>query len=338
MKFLERQTIGGQLATAICVLLVPLIAAVLWSASRTRLERQHEVQQTAASVASAAAAHLEQYIESLDATAAAALQHPGVISLDPACCQQLFAQLLEHQPLLTNVVLTLPDGTLRALAAGPPGANGQISRAWIGKVTSTGEPVISEWYKGQVSGKPVVTLGYPVRAADGSITGVLGLSVDLSRLDRVFAEVPLPAGSVITLIDRSGLVLARSVDAERFIGKMSSPENHSLVLCIDIGGEAVGALGVHPLDDVYRRSAEVGYWLGEPYWGRGIISRAVPMICEQAFAKNPELVRLQASVYAWNPASARVLEKAGFTREGVLAKSVFKDGTLLDSWMYAKLR
>ena len=218
MKFLERQTIGGQLATAICVLLVPLIAAVLWSASRTRLERQHEVQQMAASVAGASAAHLERYIAGLDTIAAAALQHPAVMSLDPGCCQPLFTQLLEREPLLTGVVLTLPDGTLRAAAAAPSAANGQTSRAWVGKVTSTGQPVISEWYKGQASGKPIVTLGYPVRAADGVIAGALGLSVDLSRLDRVFAEVPLPAGSVITLIDRSGLVLARSVDAERFIG------------------------------------------------------------------------------------------------------------------------
>lgn len=130
----------------------------------------------------------------------------------------------------------------------------------------------------------------------------------------------------------------RLEDAQNFIAKMTSTENHSLVRCIEVGGEAVGALGVHPLDDVYKRSAEVGYWLGEPFWGRAIISRALPMICDEAFAKLPELVRLQAAVYAWNPASARVLEKAGFTREGTLAKSVFKDGTLLDSWLYAKLR
>jgi C4-dicarboxylate-specific signal transduction histidine kinase len=218
LKFLERQSIRGQLATAIGVLLVPLVAAVLWSANRTRLERQHEVQQTAVSVARASAAHLEQYIESLDAIAAAALQHPAVKSLDAGCCQQMFADVIRHQPLLTNIVLTLPDGTLRAAGTSPPAGNGQISRSWIAQVTSTRQPVISEWYKGQISGKPVVTLGYPVLAADGSVAGALGLSIDLSRLQTVFAEVPLPPGSVITMLDRSGLVLARSVDGERFIG------------------------------------------------------------------------------------------------------------------------
>jgi C4-dicarboxylate-specific signal transduction histidine kinase len=263
LKFLERQTIGGQLATAICVLLVPLIAAVLWSASRTRLERQHEVQQMAASVAGASAAHLEQYIESLDSIAAAVLQHPGVMSLDPGCCQRLFTQLLERGPILTSVVLTLPDGTLRASAAVPSAANGQTSRAWIGKVTSTGQPVISEWYKGQVSGKPVVTLGYPVRAADGSIAGALGLSVDLSRLDRVFAEVPLPDGSVITLIDRSGLVLARSVDAERFIGTTVAPPPADVA-------RAAPTIGVEP-DGVERISAVASVRRGP--W---VLSVAIP--------------------------------------------------------------
>ena len=107
---------------------------------------------------------------------------------------------------------------MRAVALPSSASAGQIARAWIANVTATGKPVISDWYKGQVSGKPVVTLGYPVRAADQSVAGALGLSIDLSRLQMVFAKVPLPAGSVITLLDRSGLVLARSADAERFIG------------------------------------------------------------------------------------------------------------------------
>jgi C4-dicarboxylate-specific signal transduction histidine kinase len=223
LKLLERLTIGGQLATAICALLIPLIAAVIWSANRTRLERQREVELMAEALAGASAAHLEQYLESLDAIAAATLQHPGVTALDPGCCRDLFAQLLAHQPLLTNVVLTDREGAVRATALPSSPIAGQIARAWIASVIATGKPVISDWYKGQVSGKPVVTLGYPVRAADQSIAGALGLSVDLARLQMVFAKVPLPDGSVITLLDRSGLVLARSIDAERFIGTTMTP-------------------------------------------------------------------------------------------------------------------
>ncbi len=262
MKFLERQTIGGQLATAICALLVPLIAAVLWSANRTRLERWHEVEQTAASVAGASAAHLEQYIESLDAIAAAAVQHPAVKALEPGCCVELFTQILSHQPLITNVVLTGPDGTLKA-AAVPPASTASISRAWAAKVTTTGKPVISDWYKAQVNGKPVVTLGYPVRATDGTVAGALGLSIDLSRLQTAFAEVPLPAGSVITLLDRSGLVLARSVDAERFIGTTVTPPP------ADVAG-APPTLTAEP-DGVERIAA-----LGSVRRGNWVLSVAIP--------------------------------------------------------------
>ena len=130
----------------------------------------------------------------------------------------------------------------------------------------------------------------------------------------------------------------RLEDARSFIAKFTSVDQRSIVRCIDVGGEAVGAVGVHPLDDVYRRSAEVGYWLAEPLWGRGIMSRAVVTLSDEAFVHLPDVVRLQAAVFGWNPASAHVLEKAGYVREGVLRQSVFKDGVLADSFMYARLR
>lgn len=130
----------------------------------------------------------------------------------------------------------------------------------------------------------------------------------------------------------------RLEDAHGFIEKFSAEQPRGLVRCIEVEGEAVGGIGVHPLDDVYRRSAELGYWLGEPFWGRGIATAAVRAISEAAFVKDRELVRIQASVFGWNPSSARVLEKAGFAREGVLRQSVFKDGVLADSYLYARVR
>ncbi len=119
-------------------------------------------------------------------------------------------------------------------------------------MTATGKPVISDWYKGQVSGKPVVTLGYPVRAADQSVAGALGLSIDLSRLQMVFAKVPLPAGSVITLLDRSGLVLARSADAERFIGTTMMPPADAAAGPPRITGEPDGVQRITALGSIRR--------------------------------------------------------------------------------------
>jgi RimJ/RimL family protein N-acetyltransferase len=103
---------------------------------------------------------------------------------------------------------------------------------------------------------------------------------------------------------------------------------------IDVGGEAVGGIGFHPQEDVHRRSAELGYWLGEPFWGRGIATQAVRAISAHAL-RSYDLTRLYAYVFEWNAASARVLAKAGFSLEGRLRRSVTKDGRLIDQFLYA---
>ena len=125
-------------------------------------------------------------------------------------------------------------------------------------------------------------------------------------------------------------------DAEAYVReRLEQPQR--LMFCLDVGGEAVGGIGVHPGDDVNRLTAELGYWLAERFWGRGIMTAAVGAIVRHAFETLP-LERIEAFVYANNPASARVLEKCGFTFEGRLRRSVIKDGTVLDSLLYALLR
>ena len=106
---------------------------------------------------------------------------------------------------------------------------------------------------------------------------------------------------------------------------------------IDVRGEAVGGIGVEPGEGVYARTGRFGYWLGEPFWGRGIMTAAVRATTNYIFS-HMELVRLEAPVFEWNPASMRVLEKCGFTRESVQRRSVFKDGQIIDSVMYARVR
>jgi RimJ/RimL family protein N-acetyltransferase len=101
--------------------------------------------------------------------------------------------------------------------------------------------------------------------------------------------------------------------------------------------ELIGAVGFEVQEDVYRRSAEIGYWVAEPYWGRGIATRAVGALTAFAFARH-DLVRTFAGVFSSNPASARVLEKAGYTFEGRLRRSVVKDGIVLDQLVYAMVR
>lgn len=105
---------------------------------------------------------------------------------------------------------------------------------------------------------------------------------------------------------------------------------------IEVDGEAAGGISLDRLADVHSRTAHIGYWLGEAHWGRGIMTAAVRGVSDHAFEARRYL-RLEAPVFAWNPASMRVLEKCGYVREGIMRKSVFKDGEIADSVLYAKV-
>jgi RimJ/RimL family protein N-acetyltransferase len=126
-------------------------------------------------------------------------------------------------------------------------------------------------------------------------------------------------------------------DADRWLGSMAREPPPPGVYAIDVGGEAVGTISVERQWDIERYSAEVGYRLGEPYWGRGIMTEAVQAVTGMAL-REPDLCRLFALVLAWNPASMRVLEKAGYEREGVRVRSGIKDGIILDRVLYAITR
>jgi RimJ/RimL family protein N-acetyltransferase len=103
---------------------------------------------------------------------------------------------------------------------------------------------------------------------------------------------------------------------------------------IAVNNEAVGGIGLVLHDDIERCSAEVGYWLGETYWGRGILTAALKSFTRYAFGEF-ELTRLYAVPFLHNAASIRVLEKAGYQREGTMRRSTIKDGQVLDQALYA---
>ena len=111
----------------------------------------------------------------------------------------------------------------------------------------------------------------------------------------------------------------------------------SVHFAIVVDGEAVGGIGVITGDGVHRHTGKFGYWLGESFWGKGIGTACARAMVRHVFATT-DFVRLEAPVFAWNPASARVLEKVGFEREGVERLNVFKDGELTDTLMYAIVR
>lgn len=125
-------------------------------------------------------------------------------------------------------------------------------------------------------------------------------------------------------------------DAKRWI-ESANPVLPITNFAIVVDGAAVGAIGLLLKEDVFRRSAEIGYWLGEAFWGRGIATEAVRAITDYAFA-NFDLCRVYAGVFEWNPGSMRVLEKAGYEFECRMKKSVTKDGETIDELIYAVVR
>ena len=106
------------------------------------------------------------------------------------------------------------------------------------------------------------------------------------------------------------------------------------IFAIDINGEAVGGIGIHPQDDIHRKNAELGYWLAEPFWGKGIISTAIHQMVDFTF-NTYEINRIFARPFGTNRASQRVLEKNGFRLEGQFEKVLYKKGEFLDELVYA---
>jgi RimJ/RimL family protein N-acetyltransferase len=125
-------------------------------------------------------------------------------------------------------------------------------------------------------------------------------------------------------------------DAESFLEKYAKLDS-SQILAIEYKGVYAGNIGLHKGNDVYRKSAELGYFLGEPFWNLGIMTKAVNLICDFGF-KNMDIVRIHAGIFEYNPASMRVLEKCGFKREGIFEKSVIKNDVLFNEMRYAKLK
>ena len=125
-------------------------------------------------------------------------------------------------------------------------------------------------------------------------------------------------------------------DARSFIAEAlaAAPET---MFAIEVETAAVGGIGFTLHDDVERVSAEIGYWLGEAFWGRGIMAEALAAVTAHAI-RTHHLTRLFAVPYEWNVASFRVLEKAGYSLEGRMRRSAIKDGHVIDQLLYAHTR
>ena len=122
-------------------------------------------------------------------------------------------------------------------------------------------------------------------------------------------------------------------DAVAFIGSQVD-ETPIINFAITINDQVIGGIGLNMRNDIYTKTPLLGYWLSEQYWGKGIVTETVKLITAYAF-NNFDIICIQACVFTTNPASMRVLEKAGFVKQGVLEKSVMKRGEIFDEHIFA---
>ncbi len=127
-------------------------------------------------------------------------------------------------------------------------------------------------------------------------------------------------------------------DAEAFIRGMRAAEPDTVYAwAIDVDGRAAGSIAVFRQGNIHRRTAEMGYYVGEDHWGKGVATLAVRAACDWVF-RHTDILRIFAEPFDQNGASCRVLEKAGFQLEGVLRKNAVKNGEVLDMKMYARVK
>jgi [ribosomal protein S5]-alanine N-acetyltransferase len=136
---------------------------------------------------------------------------------------------------------------------------------------------------------------------------------------------------------RDGFPSPYSLESARSFLEAAICQNPVTLFAIATPEEVIGGIGISLNKDVHRLTAELGYWLGEPFWGKGIMTETVVKFTNYAFQEF-NLIRIYAEPYANNSGSHNVLEKAGFNLEGRMQKSVIKDGKILDQLLYAKIK
>ena len=127
-------------------------------------------------------------------------------------------------------------------------------------------------------------------------------------------------------------------DGVEFISTiLSADENEIFAFAITTEGKVIGSISVFRQGNIHRLTAELGYYIAEEYWGKGIMTKAVKQICKYVF-DNSDILRIYAEPFAFNAASCRVLEKAGFQYEGTLRSNAIKNGKVIDMKMYSLLK
>jgi signal transduction histidine kinase len=222
-KELSHQPFRRQVLLGALLLMLPLLLALIWSAWQAFGEREVDLREQTASVLAAEQAYLNQQLSDLDLLANGLSRADHFRALATSDAAPLLASVMADRPLLLNIVVTDATARVRASAKAAAPDSLRYAAACLDQIRRTGTACVGDYQVDALVRQPTVVLAYPVRAEDGSLIGVLDFALDLRSLQRVFAAIPLPPGSVVTLTDRRSRVLARSRDGEKYVGELVNP-------------------------------------------------------------------------------------------------------------------
>ena len=215
------QPLRRQVFTVIVILTLVVTAAIAYGAYLTYGEHVRQLTAETSTMAATVEVYVTQNLAAADSVAATASRHPRVRTLDPTAASDVLLPLVEgRDQLFNNALMADFNGQVQVWARPPdPRVEGLVDPAWLKSVATTRRTQVSPMLGGPGDAAHSIVLGYPILGVDNAVVGVLGLSVHLESIERILSSIPLPAGSVVTLTDENSVVVARSLDAARYVGR-----------------------------------------------------------------------------------------------------------------------
>jgi len=222
------QPLRRQVFLSVSILTVLVYLAIGYGAKLTYDEHVRQLAAETATMAATVVVYVNRNLETADAVAATASRHPAMRTLDPQAALEVLQPLLGgRDELLHNALIADTNGRPVAWATPPDEkVEGRLDPAFLKNVATTGKTLLSPMLGQAGDEVHAIVLGYPI-VNDNHVVGSLGLSVHLEALERVLASIPLPPGSVVTLTDENSVVVARSLDAARYVGRSAAPSGRA---------------------------------------------------------------------------------------------------------------
>jgi C4-dicarboxylate-specific signal transduction histidine kinase len=256
------QPFRRQIILVFVVLTAMVYAAIFFGARVTYQEHVRQLAAQTTTMAATVVAYVNRYLDTADAVADTAARHPFLQTLHPQSTSDVLLPLIGGQEqLLNNALMADAGGRILAWARPPdPSVEGSLDTAWLAEIGRTGNRQVSPML-GKAGGTThAIVLGYPIRSGN-QVVGVLGLSVHLEALERVLASIPLPEGSVVTLTDQNSVVVARSLDATRYVGRAAAPSGTPPMNVYEVPPSAI-LTGVDGVERVFGNGVVArGPWL-----------------------------------------------------------------------------